>query len=101
MEKQPRSEPEMSVLVLAPTGKDGVLTAEVLSGSGILAVVCSSAADLLRRLSDDTGALLLTEEALTTNGLLDSLAEHVSHQAPWSDLPVLLMTRSGADSPAV
>jgi signal transduction histidine kinase len=45
------------------------------------------------------GALLVAEEELS-NGAQQRLAELILRQPPWSDLPVLVLTRHGADSQA-
>ena len=47
-----------------------------------------------RAVETGAGALLLTEEALSDDD--GRLAARIAHQPPWSDLPVLLLTRSSA-----
>jgi signal transduction histidine kinase len=46
------------------------------------------------------GAVLLAEEVVATDKFT-SLADAIGQQPPWSDLPILLITAQGADSPNV
>jgi signal transduction histidine kinase/ActR/RegA family two-component response regulator len=95
-----RDSPRLRVLVLTPTGKDGVLTEGVLRKAGLDALICPSMDCIEQVLEEGAGLLLVAEEAIA-NGALGSLAEVLSRQEPWSDLPVLLLTRYGADSKTV
>ncbi len=87
---------ETALLVFLPTGRDAVLTEQLLGANGISAVMCQSPSDLAAKLYQGGGALLLSEEALNVCGLL--LRRFVEAQEAWSDLPILLLTRSGMDS---
>ena len=46
------------------------------------------------------GALLLPEEVIVSDRI-DQIAEWLGCQPPWSDLPIIFLARSGADSAAV
>ncbi|MES2581616.1 MAG: response regulator [Pseudomonadota bacterium] len=72
------------------------MTEQLLAANGMPATVCHSPADLAARLAEGAGALLLSEEALGLCGEL--LRRFIAAQEAWSDLPVLLLTRSGMDS---
>jgi signal transduction histidine kinase/CheY-like chemotaxis protein len=85
------------VLVLAPTARDADATRTLLAAGGVEAFVCESLCRLCRETADGAAALLLTEEALRPDGL-ESLLTLLGRQPPWSDLPVLVLTRGGADS---
>jgi two-component system, sensor histidine kinase len=88
---------ETRVLVLAPTGRDGPLTEDVLQRAGI---ACETLPDLdavCAALEDGAGALLIAEEAIALTHAA-ALARWLATQPPWSDLPVLLLARQGADS---
>ncbi len=88
---------EKRLLVLAPTDKDGALTRSILSEAGIECVICPDLECVGRELEAGAGALLLAEEAIAPAWhapLLQTLRE----QPSWSDLPVLVLTRPGADS---
>jgi len=81
------------VLVLAPSGRDGLLTVRVLAQAGIAGVACTDTTDLRAEIERGAGALLLTEEVLSSAAIHD-LAEIFRSQLPWSDLPVLVFTGS-------
>ncbi len=87
---------ERRLLVFLPTGRDAVLTEQLLAQNGVAVVVCQSAGELAAKLEEGVGAVLLSEEALGTCGEL--LRRFVEAQEAWSDLPVLLLTRSGMES---
>ncbi len=87
-------------LILAPTGKDAALTAAVLNEAAVGSLVCADVACVERAIDSGAGLLLVAEEALAGEGLRE-LATALSRQPAWSDLPVLLLTRYGADSATV
>ncbi len=88
------------VAILAPTGKDAALAAATLNRESIDSLVCPDMDCTVRVIEEGAGLLLIAEEALTPEGFR-ALAASLSKQPPWSDLPVLLMTRYGADSGTV
>ena len=88
---------ERRIVICAPTGQDASLTAKVFESVGVDCVIAGSPADLLEQLSKGAGALLLVEEAISGMALRP-LGEYVTAQPTWSDIPILLLTRSGADS---
>ncbi|MGC3968108.1 MAG: hybrid sensor histidine kinase/response regulator [Pirellulales bacterium] len=88
------------VAILTPTGKDAALTAATLKDAGIDSVTCRDLAEVDRVLREGAGALLVAEEALF-NGGMKALATTIATQGSWSDIPVLLLTRQGADSATV
>jgi PAS domain S-box-containing protein len=92
---------ERRVLILAPTGRDAQLSRAMLSEHGVRCTVCADLHALLRETAAGAGALLISEEALPTAEHLYALGEPLSHQPPWSDLPILLLAHPGADSSQV
>ena len=84
---------EYEVLVIAPFGRDAIAAVEVLAKHAIRSSVVSSLADLRDRLREPVGALMIAEEALTTRGAAD-LKDALSNQAPWSNLPLILLTHT-------
>src|SRR5437764_3350714 len=80
------------VLVLAPTGRDGPLACRVLRRAGLSAQVCADAPALCRELEAGAGAALLAEEALDP-AATQRLSAALSGQPPWSDLPLVVVTR--------
>jgi len=82
---------EHRVLVLAPSGRDGVLAAQVLEQAQIETVVCGGPNELIERLAEGAGAALVAEEALTRNVVVQ-LGAALRAQPPWSDLPIIIFT---------
>ena len=92
---------ERRVLILAPTGRDAPMTRDVLAEGGIRTLVCADLAEMVARIAEGVGALLIAEEALANDVHVQYLADRLSRQPPWSDLPVLVLAHTGADSPTV
>jgi two-component system, sensor histidine kinase len=86
------------VLVLALTSKDASQTRSLLASAGIEVEVCATFDAFLRELALGAAAAILAEERVTLEGAA-RLAAALREQPDWSDLPVLLLTRQGADSP--
>ena len=79
------------------------MTARVFSSVGIGSMVCNTAGELMSQLEQPNqavAAILLVEEVISGMGLRP-LARYIAAQPNWSDIPILLLTRSGADSLAV
>lgn len=90
---------ERRLLVLAPIGKDAALVEAMLRGERVECSACPDLDCLLRELERGAGAVLVAEEAL---GDIDNhLPAVIARQPAWSDLPILLLTRHGADSALV
>jgi signal transduction histidine kinase len=90
--------PEQRILICAPFGKDAALACAVLEHAGLSCCVCKDFAALMQELDKGAGALLVVEELLTT---VDStpLGHFIASQPGWSDLPVLVLMKSGLSSP--
>jgi signal transduction histidine kinase len=88
---------ELRVLVLAPLGHDAALAQQVLRSVGIDSTICGAGMSLPDELDAGAGAVLVSEEALT-GPVMHMLQRHVRQQPSWSDLPVLVLARRGADS---
>ena len=95
-----REQLDQRVLVLAPTSKDAHLTRSVLERAGVICVCCSTLNQVTDELEAGAGAVLLAEEAVSP-ATKSSLTKWVARQPPWSDLPVLVLARVGADSASV
>jgi two-component system, sensor histidine kinase len=91
---------EQRILVLAPTGRDASLAESVFRDADIPCHCCTDLLDVCEQLDAGAAALLIAEEALVP-GQTSCLTDWLAEQAPWSDLPVLLLARRGADSAAV
>ncbi len=91
---------ELRVVVVAPTGRDAVLTHAILQDAGIESITCDDVLSACAALTEGAAALLMAEEAVVAASTSE-LGAWLSHQPPWSDLPILVLARSGADSAAV
>ena len=68
--------------------------AALLYADGFEVRICIDADECSRQIAAGTGALLLTEEALESI-LLSNLLEVLKAQPPWSELPLIILTRGG------
>lgn len=91
---------ESRVLVHAPGGKDALLAARVLATADIESLICTSMHEVLGAMDQGVGALLVMEETLMA-GTLKLLGDYVARQPHWSDIPILVITHQGADSPGL
>jgi signal transduction histidine kinase/CheY-like chemotaxis protein len=91
---------DATVLILAPTGKDAALTAATLGKAAIKTQICHDFEGIHRAIAQPADVLLIAEEALD-HRRLQILADALARQPPWSDLPILLVARPGADSPLI
>jgi signal transduction histidine kinase/ActR/RegA family two-component response regulator len=93
----PAAEPEPLldlVLVYAPVGRDGELSAQILERSGIRTKTCATIDDLCSAIREGAATALVTEEALSAKAL-DRVAAVLEDQPKWSDLPVVLCSTGG------
>jgi signal transduction histidine kinase len=96
---QPRKPDPERVLVLAPTSGDAALTRSILAEAGLACQVCADLREASREMSYDAGALLLTDDDVGSRDM-NSLLDALRSQPAWSDIPVLVLSGSGADSMA-
>ena len=87
---------ERRLLILAPIGKDATLVEAMLRAESIECLSCPDLSCLLRELDRGAAAILVVEEALNDADV--TLQAVIARQPAWSDIPVLLLTRPGADS---
>ena len=78
------------ILICAPYGRDASSVAARLAASGYDACVCPALAQVAASFDHHTGAILLTDEALS--GDVDALVQVVREQPAWSDAPFILLT---------
>lgn len=85
------------VLVGTPSERDAAMTRSVLQGAGVQSTACSGLADVCEHLRDGADLVILSEELLLPDegGLPGILAA----QPPWSDLPIVVITEGGTQSP--
>jgi len=91
---------EQRVLLRTATGKDAALTKTVLERAGMQAHACKSVEELAREIEHGAGVLLIAEEVLG-DAAFSAVLAILQKQPPWSDLPVLILARTGADSIAI
>jgi two-component system, sensor histidine kinase len=84
------------LLMLPATPRDGATTRDILWRAGVETQLCESIRSVASELQRGAAALMLPEESIGVASQL--LAVTIAQQAPWSDLPVLVLTRQGADS---
>ena len=89
---------DLRFLIMAPTAKDAEITSGLLNGAGIETASFTTVDALVQSLNAGAAAVLVGEEHLA-GGATAPLAAWLSRQPPWSDLPILILTRPGADSP--
>jgi len=89
---------DQRVLILAPTGRDAELGARFLRDARLSPYVCYSIEELCAQILAGAGIVVLTEEALSARAFA-ALARTLRDQPPWSDLPIILLTSGGSDSP--
>lgn len=100
MSNSSKDNTEERILILTSRSKDASLTQTILDRTGINCLHCSDVKDLVSELDRGAGAILLPEEAVTETGY-EQLQGWLSDQPPWSDIPLLVFARPGADSAAV
>ncbi|MGI4802426.1 MAG: PAS domain-containing protein [Janthinobacterium lividum] len=83
------------VLILAPTGRDAEGAAALLRREDIDSRICPNLDALCATIGEETGMVLIADEALARSKS-DRLAAYIREQPPWSDLPFLVLTQSGA-----
>ena len=88
------------VLLLLGTARDTTLTCELMQRNGIACHPCSSATELRQEIDAGSGVVLVAEECLD-QGAQQALMRVLDQQPAWSDLPILVLARAGADSIAV
>lgn len=88
------------ILIYAPMGKNADIAARVMDASNIENQACRTIDELMFELGRGAGAVVTVEEALSP-AILTPLQQYVAAQKTWSDIPILLLTKRGADSMSV
>lgn len=83
-----------TILILAPAGADAVNIRNVLTRITLRPLICRTDSELKQNLQSEYGAIVLTEEAVTTD-LIALLSEAFLAEPPWSDVPVILIASLG------
>jgi PAS domain S-box-containing protein len=87
------------VLILLPKNREQILVVAALTRVNIRTEICEAIDQLDRRINDQTGAVLVAEEALI-GAQISQFLKCLGAQPQWSDLPLLILTSgSEADDP--
>jgi signal transduction histidine kinase/FixJ family two-component response regulator len=81
-------------LILAPTGRDARLMASLLCEIGVTADICNDLTSLADAMRWGAGLALIADEALREVDLRP-IANFMTEQGEWSDLPIILLTHKG------
>jgi signal transduction histidine kinase/CheY-like chemotaxis protein len=81
-------------IILAPSGRDGEIAVLILKAAGFPAEVSADLPALCAELDQGAGLAIIADEAVHTADLR-ALVGHLERQPPWSDLPVVVLTRHG------
>jgi len=95
MQQRTHGQNELRVLVLPGTTTDGAAIRKVLDASKIGCAVLRSVPDMCAAMSGGVGTVVIAEEALVEDG--QRFVECIRSQEVWSDLPVVLLSRSGRE----
>jgi len=82
------------VIVVAPTGRDASLLADLLRKAGYRSEVCPSIGEACSAIRLGAGVGIIAEESLDPERVAE-LSATLSDQPPWSDFPLILLTVSG------
>jgi signal transduction histidine kinase len=91
---------ELRVLLRMVTAKDAAMVVQLLARSGVTAHSCADAAAMANEMVAGAGAVVIAEEILSDQGFGRVLLA-LRAQPAWSDLPVIVVARSGVDSQAI
>ena len=83
------------ILLLAPTGRDAELLADILARSGLESATCPDIVSLCASLREGGAVAVVAEEALSATPA-DGLEGTLAAQPSWSDLPVIILLSTGA-----
>src|SRR5262245_347165 len=91
---------ERRVLILVPYGKDAELSASIFQRAMLESYCCPDIPTLCSELDRGVGAVLIAEECV--GPIAGACLENwLKRQPSWSDLPILILARPGADSISV
>jgi hypothetical protein len=89
----------LRVLLLPPTSRDADAIQKLLSREGFECELCPSMAEVCARLGAGVGVIFVSEESLYDGH--KELAGCVAAQPVWSDLPIIVLSKSGMELPAL
>jgi PAS domain S-box-containing protein len=81
-------------VILAPNGRDASVASALIREAGYYANICGDLAALMREIESGAGLAVIADEAIKTADLR-GLTHWLNEQPPWSDFPIVLLTRQG------
>ena len=90
---------EKRVILVATTSRDSVAIKKVLGEASIDCCPCQDLVELCHQIGDGAAAIIISEEALVINHTY--LGVELSKQDVWSDLPVIVLSKSGIELPVL
>jgi signal transduction histidine kinase/CheY-like chemotaxis protein len=90
---------EMRVIVLPPTRADGLAMKKLFEMSGIECEIVSNIAQLCAAIEEGGASVILSEESLVADP--SGVIECVGRQEVWSDLPIVVLSKSGSEAVAL
>src|SRR5690349_24426795 len=97
--RTPRAASRARVLLLPPTIRDAQALETVLGLAEIDCELCPTIDSCCLALGDTISAVILSEEALLAEP--ERLTRWILTQPVWSDLPIVVLSRSGFENPAL
>ena len=85
---------DLRIIVVAPSGRDGPIIAQLLTRVGLDAIEQPNCEAACREAISGVGAFVVADEALTPQSTA-SMAAFVAGQPSWSDLPIIVLTSGG------
>lgn len=85
------------VLLLPPTRRDAAVLVPIFEKASLRCIVCYDAKSLSRELAAGAGAILMTDSAFNDSRMRDMWSV-LSQQPAWSDIPAIVLCRSGDQS---
>ena len=82
------------------TARIAMRACRVLSAAGIHCLACGDLEEICKQASQGAAALMLPEEIINSDSI-DRLSVMIRAQPVWSDLPVIVLSQAGTESPAV
>ena len=84
--------------ILAPAGRDSAVVADILRKASIRCIECAGGGELIAELDNRRAGVIIVAEEAFGRSELDAVMEWLKAQPPWSDLPVLLLTRRNGNA---
>ena len=88
------------VILMAPTERDARASRAILESAGIDCTLCGDLPGLCEHVRAGPAAVIVPEEVVLADAH-ENLARAIRCQPLWSDLPVIVLSRAGVESPAV